>query len=558
MPNRGKTLADCLAEQITAGLEDLAVGQFLQDFVNTQLFEGIDLSDSLGADELAVIQARARDARITVDALRDAFGEVGAEVDETVTKVDELFQKLRDLTQQRFDLRLDVIGNLESIGALTGVQAAQAQIGGAGAAARAGGSNADGFYRPRTRTGAGCHPHAPPSHGTILSGPRTSSTGGVAESHQRYSDRLRGPARESATRSPSSPGSQRSPYQPVIGRTRPDAGTLSGAIGWAAGRVTSCARISARGGKIQGTINQLVTSASPFSRPEQLATFQRQAAELRGQIAGAPREEQAALIEQLSTTLSEQLTIGKEFLDPTAFANLFTSVVGELETLRDQSAAEGDRAEVLQQQIADTTLQMDASLKMIDLRIEQARIDAQAAQQFAQQQAEELSRMEQAAVAQAEQESAAALDLVRIEVAQEIRNLAVIEDQILAAQFERAQEQANLTLEQVNVLHSIDAGVNELTSQFIRLFDSIVGAQQGYDGVVKGPQLFLAHQGEHVKITPAGQGSGTGISVSVSVPIQIGGAVENPRATEEAIIQAIADDIRKGGKVRRAIQGGGR
>lgn len=557
----GEDVGKLLAQQITKGLEDLAVTQFVNQFVKDQLFAGIDLSNGIDAAEAELLKQRAAEAAIEVGKIRDAFGGVGEEVDAVNEKVDDLYQTLRDLTQQRITLRVDVLGDLEAIGAITGVQAAQAQRGaGIAGVSRARAVLAGGAGASDVDIEEGARAVRAARQATVNlfraqeQAARAALATRIAEIHADYDARRSALQREAQAAQAASEAriqalsKERDQTQELF-QARLDG--LREEL-----QIAQDFRRVAEG--LQQTINQLVQSASPFSQPEQLAAFQRQAAELRAQIASAPPERQAQLIEELGNVLSTQLQIGKEFLDPTAFGVLFNSVVSEMERLRDQATTSGDRVESIQQQIADTTVQMDAALRSIDTRIEQTRADAQAAQAAYQAQAEALSEQERLAVAQAEASTNAEIETLRLAAVEEIRKLAVIEDQLLAEQIRRAQEQAQLDATQIGVLQNLNVSIENLNGSIIGLLDSIIGAKQGYEGVVTHPQLFLAHPGEHVRIAQGAPGQSQPVTVNVSVPIAMSGPVDNPRAAEEAIIQAVADDIRSGGKIRRALQGGRR
>jgi hypothetical protein len=587
----GEDVGKLLGEQIQSGLRDLAVDAFLTDFINTKLFADIDLTDGLGADELLLLQQRAVEAGTAVDALRDGFGDVGDEIGNAAEDVEDLFQQIRSLTERRFELRLEVIGDLETIGAITGLQGAQARV-------AAFTPQVNRFANPAGGVGAG--PLGQRNDLELAQG-----VSALQGARQAQVDLFRGYEEASATA-----------LQNRIGDINADFAARRGALeaeSAAAQRTADLAQQAAESAQrasqdridslsqerdsvqelfqlrldglqeelqlaeqfrqlaqsIQQTITGLVTSTSRFTGPEQLASAQRRAAELRGQIAGAPKEQQGQLIQELTSTLASQLSIGQQFLDPTRFAAQFEGVVKELETLRANATIEGDRVEIIQAEIAATTAQMEVQLRSIDAQIEIARADgqraqeaaqaaqqaAQVAQQLFQEQAAELSRQEQVAILQAEAESAAALDLLRIEVAEEIRRLAVIEDQLLAEQIERAVAQANLTIEQLTVLHSIDAGVSALTGSIIGLFDSVISAKVGFDGVTTKPQLFLAHGNEHVKITPVGQQSNgnSNVTLNLTVPVTVNGQVDG-NAIGKIITQAVADDIRHNGKIRTAIK----
>ncbi|MGH3849762.1 MAG: hypothetical protein ACRDRT_08670, partial [Pseudonocardiaceae bacterium] len=71
----GEEAARIFGEQLQQGLEDLAVDRFIATFLDEQLFAGIDLSDGLGADEIATLTERVAGARGELEALRTALAE---------------------------------------------------------------------------------------------------------------------------------------------------------------------------------------------------------------------------------------------------------------------------------------------------------------------------------------------------------------------------------------------------------------------------------------------------------------------------------------------------
>jgi len=555
----GEDVGALLAKQINDGLQKAAADAFLADFIANKLFEGIDLSDGLGEDELAKIVAGAGEARTAVEALWDAFGDPTNEIDKTGEKVDDLFDKLRDLTQQRYDLRLNVLGDLESIGSVSGVDAARQRISAGGATLQGlGGSRTTPFSDAELSQGLDAVRNLRSAQVEFFQAQESAEQDALQKRIQSINEDFA--ARQAALQRETK-AAQEAAQDAAEARQAQLADEKDGVEKLFRARLDGLQKelqvaenFKQVAESLQQTINGLVQSSSPFSRPEQLGLFQRQANDLRGKIAGAPREEQAGLIQQLSENLSTQLSTGKEFLDPTRFANLFNSVVGELEQLRTKATEEGNRAELLQQEIAATTAQMEVNLRAIDESIKQAQVDGRAAELQAQVQADELSRLEREAVSQAEQATAVELGVLRDQTAQEIRNLALIEDAILAAQQARVQEQIDLTQEQVNLLGSINQGIMSLENSLITAFSGVISAARGYDGTLSRPQMFLAHGGEHVSITPAGQENGQSVSVTVPVSVAFNSTGENPQAIEEAVIQAIADDIRGGGKIRRAIK----
>lgn len=557
----GIEIGKLVGEQIMAGLEQLAVNQFLTTFIEEQLFEGIDLSDGLGADELEKIVQRAGVAREEVEKLWDAFGGPGKDetkddLEDIQKKLEELWETLRSITQERFDLRINVLSDLESIGAISGAEGARARIGAQGGRLQALGAS--------TRTD-----FTDAELDQALDAIREMRRATVElfqameqEEQDALEKRIRDIKKDYDERRESLKKEAEAAQDAAEARLKQLADEKEATQDLFQERldglrdelqVAQDFRQAAK--QLQSTIDQIVLSTSPFSDPEKFSFTQRRAAELRAALATAPQERRPELIQELSQVLQDQLSLGQKLLDPQQFGSLFRDVMAELEQNRDEATAQGDRVELIQQEIASTSAQMEASLRSIDLRAEQVRADAEAQQQAFKDQAEALSLQEQAAIDAAEAETSARIDQLRLEAVQEIINLGKIEDAILAEQQRRVQEQLDLSAEQVRILGSIDGGIFRLEESLTGFFDSITSAKYGYEGITTGKQLFLAHPGEYVKITPAGQQSTGPISVTVPLTIGVASGGNTPAATEEAIIQAVADDLRRGGKIRTAIKG---
>ena len=489
----GKDIGALLGQQIMTGLEDMAVDAFLKDFIENTLFQGVNLSDGLDAAELGLITSRAVDARTSVDALRTAFTEAGEEVGEVTEKVEDLYNKIRELTQQRFQLRLDVIGDLEAIGAVSGVDAARARIS----------ANSAMVTRFANPNGLGAR-----ISDWVSDAELEQAVEAVRQTRQATVELFQ--AQEQAAQAAlqnrlqdiaAEYNARREALQDESQAIQDAADARSAAL--SAEREQTQALFQSRldglqeelqvaqdfrqvAESLQQTINSLVSSTSRFSGPEQLALAQRQAAALRDQIAGASGSERARLIQELSQVLSGELQTAQGTLGQAAFNDLFDSVVLELEALRDQAIEEGDRTEELQQAIAQTTAQMNVALQSIDVQIQQAQADAAAAQRSLQSQLDRLSQEEQAAMAEAQAATNAEINALRIEAAEEIRKLAVIEDEMLAEQIARASAEAALTEEQVQILRNIETGINTLTGQIGSFLTTVSQGSTFAEGEARG------------------------------------------------------------------------
>ena len=552
----GEDIGKLLGEQINKGLEEIVVNQFLKEFVETRLFEGVDLTNGLDADELALIQSRAGEARLEVDKLRSSFSDVGEEVDDATEKVEELFDTIRSLTNQRFSLRLDVISDLESIGAISGLDAARARVG-------AYGGQVSRFANP---TGLGATDLSGMSDLELEQGVESLRNARQAQvdlfqaqeqaAQEALGNRIRDinadyNARRAALANEAQAAQAASESRlSALAQERDDTQRLfQERIDGLQEELQIAQEFRQVAESIQDTINGLVQSSSRFSGPEQIAIFEQQADALRRRLQGTTGSERAAIIEQLSSVLQQQLAAGEEVMSQSAFSDMFDSVVKELESLRDEAAVEGDRVEQIQNAIAQTTAQMQISLESIDAQMEAERAAAAAAQQAFAAQAEALSQQEQAAVAAAQAATDAEIAALRMEAVAEIQRLAVIEDQILAEQLKRAEYEVSLTEEQVTILHSINSGIDNLTASIVGFLDSAISAQTGYEGWVRKPQLFITHPNEHVRISPSGPAANNQVTFapSISVSMNGGGNTEvDAQKLARGLSQAMLNEWRNG------------
>ena len=482
----GEDIGKLLADQIAMGLETLAVNQFLTKFIEDELFKGIDLTNGLDADELALIQTRAGAARGEVEKLWAAFGEVGKEVEATEEKVEDLFEKIRDLTNQRFELRLNVIGDLESIGAISGADAARARIGANsamvsrfanpnGLGARISDFVSDAELEQAREAVAQTRQATVELFQAQEQAAQDALAKRIRDINTDYDARRKSLAKEAAAAQDASEA-----RLSALAQERDDTQKLfQERIDGLQEELQIAQEFRQVAESIQDTINGLVQSSSRFSGPEQIAIFEQQAAGLRQRLQGTTGAERAAIIGQLSEVLQQQLAAGEETMSQEAFSTMFDSVVKELESLRDEAAVEGDRVEQIQNAIAQTTAQMQISLESIDAQMEAERVAAEAAQDAFAAQAEALSVQETAAITAAQAATDAEIAALRMEAVVEIQKLAVIEDQILAEQLKRAEYEVSLTEQQVTILGNINTGIVNLTTAITGFLDSAILRSDG-------------------------------------------------------------------------------
>lgn len=190
------------------------------------------------------------------------------------------------------------------------------------------------------------------------------------------------------------------------------------------------------GESIQQTINQLVTSnIAPVSPFAQLSFLQRQAAQLREQLASAKPEDVPALMQQLTALLQQMAQLQTPNSRPSPeFQALFNSIVTELEALKAEAVERGSHVDDIQEQLKQLDIDRNKALDAIDAQITGARAQLDA-----------LSGAEQAALAVAaagiEAEVAAAqakadakIEELRVAAAEKLQALADVEKDLLSRQ----------------------------------------------------------------------------------------------------------------------------
>lgn len=172
-------------------------------------------------------------------------------------------------------------------------------------------------------------------------------------------------------------------------------------------------QIAEQFGQIVQSITEMIRSAalsaqSPLAPQQQLGFLQREEAGVRGQLANSTGAERARLTQELANILQQQL----QFVDKNTVNGqaLFRGIIGELNTLRNEAAAEADKAAELQVRIAQANLNMEAALQSIDDQIQAQQDLLSALSDEEQSQLEALSQREQAQLEALSQQQQAAQD----------------------------------------------------------------------------------------------------------------------------------------------------
>lgn len=578
----GEAAAKAFGEGLKRGLDQLARDAFLQDFIENKLFAGIDFSDGLDSSEIDTLQQRTREASIQADALAKALDNTGDAVDGLSTKIRDLNAQLQDLANQRVQIQVDLAGQLGSIGALTPTQViaareqpliptvdralnARSPIGTAPFASfsddelqaandalkEMGDLAVDRFNAESQAAEAALQDKI-----AAINTETQSTITAINQQTQATQDGIRAQF-----------DAQRANGQRVIDGLQKQKDIQSrifqDRIAGLQEELQAAQQFRQVSESIQQTINSLALSNSPLFKSEKLAFLQRQAGELRS-------DKSADAIQKLSQNLASQLQIGQDTLSPEQFAAQFTSVIDELQTLRDKTGQQGAKAEDLQRNIEALQTQQTATLE---------RIDAQIASQ--QQYLQSLSQNENNAIAAAQKagaaritaaqeagaariaaaqaETKAAIDAYRVVIVARLNALAAARDEILKEQAFRLKNAADLTAEQLTQL--IDINVNtramkDLIASFLaaNAAPPITPAATGFQGIVDRPRLFLAGEAgrESVSITPVGQGQNGGggnvtFAPSISVTMQGSGNTEQDgKRLATAISQGLLAEWRRG------------
>lgn len=584
----GTEAAELFGAQLKEGLNNLALDAFIKDFIDNRLFAGIDLSDGLDSSEIELLTERTRQAREAIDHLRTAFdnlddsaNNVKKTASELVDEILALNQQLEDLANKRIQVKIDLITQLQSVGVLSDLEAIALQMDEINDLVRRAFAELDrpsGSIQGRRsveRTG----PFTGLSDDLLQQMDDALTHMGDLLVQQFEAFRA---ARERALQEEIAAiqaaltarldvireeyDARRKAVQVTIDALREERTQIQENFRLRLDALQKELQLAQAfqqvAESLQQTIEQLVLSSSPLSEPEQLAFLQRRADDVRTQIKSAKPEDRPELFSKLSQILQSMLQEGQQFLNPTAFARLFESVITEIEALRDTAGGEGSRVEDIQKRIAEATQDMDASLKSID---EQIKAQEQYLQTLAEDENNAIAAAQAAAAAaiKAAQEKAAVDMIVEQEIVKaRLTELAAARDAILREQVARAEEQRELLREQLrdqfgaeeaerilrdpmaataaNTLASslalgrVEASLNEFLAK-------IKPAAQGYSGMVSRPSLFLAGERgpEHVAITPRG-GMGGGVMVTIAPTYNVTlGTSGNPEADARRFLDAV-------------------
>ncbi len=575
----GEAAAEAFGKGLKEGLAKLARDQYLKNFIDNELFKGIDFSDGLNSSEIETLQRRTHDASIEADRLSKALGDVGDSADGTSAKIKELNDQLQELSNKRVQVQIDLAGQLGRVGALTPTQVI---------AAREQPLIPTVDRALNARGPIGTHPFSEFSDTELQK-----ANDALKEMGDLAVDRFN--AEESAanaalknkidaintetqntinTINQQTQATQdaihaefeakRAAGQNVIDQLQKQKDIQSRVFQDQISGLQKALQVAQQfkqvSQSIQQTINSLTLSNSPLFKSERLAFLQRQAGELRG-------NKSAEAIEKLSQNLASQLQIGQEFLSPEQFAAQFTNVINELQTLRDTTGQQGDKAEDIQRNIESLQTQQVAALESIDAAISTQQKYLQslstsennaiaAAQKAGAARITAAQEAGAARIAAAQAETKAAIDAYRAVIVARLNTLAAARDEILKEQAFRLKQQADVSTEQLNQLIDINANtqtMKELLASFLaaNATGPITPAATGFQGIVDRPRLFLAGEAgrESVSITPISNttnGGNVTFAPQISVTMQGSGTEADGRRLASAISQGLLTEWRTG------------
>lgn len=257
---------------------------------------------------------------------------------------------------------------------------------------------------------------------------------------------------------------------------------------------------------LQQTIDQIVIASTSIPRPEQSLFLARRADVLRNQISAASAENKAGLIQELSQNLQSQLQ-----LNPL----LQTSILKELESLRDNAVNQGSKTEIIQAQIEANTTAMNSALDRIDRRI--------ATQQGLM---ESLSEKEQVAIDKIRLDAAQQIELLKGSTIVALTDLYNQQQDLVDLQIREAEGRRNRLMNELMALVGDPAKASQIlndtqgtmllenikTNQWLASIDShlyalstnITPAAAGLHTDANSHHLLLTHPNERIDITPAG------------------------------------------------------
>jgi hypothetical protein len=492
----GEEAADIFAKGLKRRLDELALGAFLKDFIDNKLFEGIDLSDGFGTEEIALLRDRVRAARVEADALVTALHETGDAAVDASTDIAALNRQLDELANRRVQVQVDLARQLGSIGALTPTQVIAVQ---------------ETPLIPtvnrvlNARGPIGARPFFNFTEEEIqpaLDAVAQMADFAVARFHAAEQELNAGLQERIRLINESTQTALDGIRQEYAARRAASQQASQEQIAGLQALLQTAQQFRQVSESVQQTINSLTLSNSPLFGPEKLAFLQRQATELRG-------VNTADAIQQLSQNLASQLQVGQEFLDPTTFSRLFADVTDELQYVRDTATEQGRRAEDIQRHIE---------------QIQQAQ--QQHLQALATSENNAIAAVQRAGAAQitaAQAETKAAIDAYRVVIVARLEELAAARDALLREQAARLIQQADLQTEQLNQLVDINANTQAMQEVLSSFLTTIASAAGGfYSPRLPSNQLILAHRNEAVSIGPSGQNGGGSVTFApvISVTVQ--------------------------------------
>lgn len=568
----GEEAARAFGEGLERGLAQLARDQFLKNFVEKELFKGIDFSDGLDSSELDVLKQRTHDASIEADRLSKSLGNVEDAADGVSIKIKELNDQLRELSSKRVQVQIDLAGQLGSIGALTPTQVIatreQPLIPTVDRALNAKGPIGTQPFATFSDDELQAANDALKEMGDLaverFNAEAAAQNNALRDRIESINTTTQNTINAINQQTQATQGGIRAEFdakraagQRVIDGLQKQKDIQSRVFQDQINGLQKALQVAQQfkqvSQSIQQTINSLTLSNSPLFRPERLAFLQRQAGELRG-------DKSAEAIEKLSQNLASQLQVGQEFLSPEEFAAQFTSVINELQTLRDATGQQGDKAEDIQRNIEALQERQVAALARIDTQIEAQQKylqslstnenNAIAAAQKAG--AARITAAQESAatrIAAAQAETKAAIDAYRAVIVARLNVLAAARDEILKEQAFRLTQQADLNAEQLKQL--VDININTQTMKGLlasflsgNVNTSITPAATGFQGIVDRPRLFLAGEAgrESVSITPLNSnGSGNNsVTFAPSIHVTMQGST-NPEQDGARLGKALSD-----------------
>lgn len=617
----GEDVAAAFKETIITAIADAVVEGFIEGFIRAALAEGpiaealgkvtdlinkyvkgeidldtfrVELTEAMKAvkpeiDRIAIALGIASDELIDilVDAgvLPGIFADAADSAQELVDKITELNDQIESLSKQRIDIRVNLLNDLERIGAIPRGSSARARV----AALQPGIDylNTGGPLTPiGTRSGFGALTDKQLStaiedlreyrtavldlHDATAADIQDNLDATIDAIHAEY-DAKRDAIDAQIDALQDEKDMIREAYEDRIDALQREKDAVQDAFRTRIDALQTELDIAEDFQKVaenlQETINRLVVGdRSALTGVEQLNFLQRQASQLRSQLAGAAEGDRPALMEELADVLEQMLGLDIFQRPSPEYLMLFTAIVQEIEALRDQAKAAGADVQSIEEQILATEQQMESTLDSIDAQIETTRNQMDAALKAVDNQieqlrkeAEALSQQEQAAVEAAQAVADAQLQALREETTRNLQNLADLEDQLLTEQIRRLESQRAILEAQLIELVGVEqatamladpqgalivtlAHINITLASLDTTLAQIVPAQMGYSNPsLTGTTLFAGHKGEQVYIGPPGGNKSTVVFSPTFVtnfqgPANVSGGMQAGRGMSQVLI----------------------